>query len=141
MAVLVVDAGSGAPGDAVALALAVDLHADARGLVLLGVHRHDVGEVDRPLLLDHAAYGLVALGVTDLLRALVALDDVQALHVDLLLLGVDAEHAAGLPAVLATDDDHGVVSPDAGHVRCSFPGPRARGGVQDQAAKPFGLRD
>ena len=58
---------------------------------------------------------LGALGVADLLRALVALDDVQALDVDLLLLGVDAQHAAGLAAVLAADHDHGVVlaDPDA----------------------------
>src|SRR6478609_345355 len=111
-----VDSGSAALGDSVALALVVDLRADARRRVLLGIDRHDVGEVDRPLLLDHAADGLGALGVADLLRALVALDDVQPLHVDLLLLGVDAKHAAGLAAVLAADDDHRVVAPDAGHL-------------------------
>src|SRR6476646_3108115 len=111
-----VDSGSAALGDSVALALVVDLRADARRLALLGIDRHDVGEVDRPLLLDHAADGLGPLGVADLLRALVALDDVQPLHVDLLLLGVDAKYAAGLAAVLAADDDHRVVAPDAGHL-------------------------
>src|ERR1700704_6206772 len=100
----VVEAGLGALRDPVALALGVGLDADSGGLVLLGIHGHDVGEVDRPLLLDHAAARLGALGVADLLRALVALDDLQALHIYLLLLRVDAEHAAGLAAVLAADD-------------------------------------
>ena len=58
--------------------------ADARRLVVLGVEQHHVGDVDRALLLDHAADGLGALGAGDLLRALVALDDVQALDVDAL---------------------------------------------------------
>ena len=45
-------------------------------------------------------------------RALVALDDVQALDVDPVLLGLDAQDLAGLAAVLAADDDDLVVAPD-----------------------------
>src|SRR4029079_9710185 len=93
--------------------------ADARGLLVLGVDEHDVGDVDGAFLLDHAADRLRALGAAALLRALVALDDVQALDVDPLLLGVHPEDRARLAAVLAADDDHFVVAADLGptHVR------------------------
>jgi hypothetical protein len=80
--------------------------------------------VDRAFLLDHAADGLGTLGAAHLLGALVALDDVEAPDVDPLALGVDSEDLAGLPAVLAADDDDVVVAADLrSHVR----GPPARG--------------
>src|SRR5919112_1699944 len=93
--------------------LAGDAHAGA--LLVLGIDEHDVGDVDRGFLLDHAADRLRALRLADLLRALVALDDVQALDVDPLPLGVHPEDRAGLAAVLATDHDHLVVAAD---LRC-----------------------
>ena len=58
-------------------AAAVDRpHADPGRLVVGGVEKHDVGDVDRPLLLDDASLA-APLGVRDGTRALVALDDVQ----------------------------------------------------------------
>jgi hypothetical protein len=42
----------------------------------------------------------------------VALDDVQALDVDPLVLGVDAEDASRLATVLAADDDDLIVRAD-----------------------------
>ena len=57
----------------------------------VALDQHHVGHVDRPLLLDHATDLLRSLGVADLLGAHVALDDVQPLHVHLVLLGVDAQ--------------------------------------------------
>src|ERR687887_1280048 len=91
--------------------------ADARRLLVLGIDEHDVGDVDRAFLLDHAAHLLGPLGVRHLHGALVALDDVQTLDVDPLLLRVHAQDAAGLPAVLAADDDNLVVTTDLGHAR------------------------
>src|SRR5215207_10016133 len=87
-------------------------HADARRTAVVRVDEHDVGDVDRAFLLDDAADLLGALRVGDLHRALVALDDVQPLDVDALLLGVDAQHLALLAAVLAADDDDLVVATD-----------------------------
>src|SRR4051794_4385016 len=93
--------------DAVAPAvLAGDAHAGA--LLGLGVDEHDVADVDGALALDDAGLTLRRVGQ----RALVALDDVQALDVDPLLLGVHAEHLARLAAVLAADDDDLVVGTD-----------------------------
>src|SRR5664280_2130199 len=84
------------------------------GFPSLGVDQHHVGDVDRTLTLNHPA-GLLAAG--RLGRALVALDDVKALDVHALLLGLDAQDLAGLAAVLTADDDHLVVASDAcGHV-------------------------
>jgi hypothetical protein len=68
--------------------------------------------VDRAFLLDDAAHGLGPLGAANLLGALVALDDVQALDVDPLLRGIHAQDPSGLPAVLAADDDDLVVAAD-----------------------------
>src|SRR3954452_2700399 len=102
--------------------LAGDPHAG--GLLVLGVVEHHVGDVDGAFLLDHAADRLRPLGAANLLRALVALDDVQSLDVDPVLLRVDAQDATGLAAVLAADDDDLVVAADLGsHVR----GPPAPG--------------
>src|SRR6202022_4620383 len=92
------------------MALAVDhLDPDPGRLAVLGVQHHHVREMDRPLLLDHAAHLLRALRAGDLLRLLVTLDDVQALDIDLLLLRVDAQHLAAFAAVLAADHLHLVV--------------------------------
>src|SRR3954465_14265576 len=103
-------------------ALAGDPHAGR--LLVLRVDEHHVGDVDRAFLLDHAADRLRPLGAAYLLRALVALDDVQALDVDPGLLGVHAQDLAGLAAVLAADDDDLVVAADLrSHVR----GPPAPG--------------
>src|SRR5919201_516354 len=102
------------PGHAHALpVLAGDPH--ARGLLVLGIDEHDVGDVDRAFLLDHAADRLRPLRAANLLRALVALDDVEALDVDPLLLGVYPQDGAGLAAVLAADDHDLVVAAD---LRC-----------------------
>src|ERR671923_1762760 len=87
--------------------LAGDPH--ARGLLVLGIEEHDVGDVDRAFLLDHAAYLLGPLGAPNLLRALMALHDVETLDEDALLARLDAEHAARLAAVLAADHDDLVV--------------------------------
>src|SRR5215218_1285432 len=103
-----VDAGAGTACDAEASALA-DLDADAGRLAVLGVEQHHVGHVDRPLALDHAGDRVGTAGR----RALVALDDVEALDEDLVLLAIDAQDTAGLAAVLAGDHDHLVVSANA----------------------------
>src|SRR4051812_11289456 len=93
--------------------LAGDPH--ARGLLVLGIDEHDVGDVDRAFLLDHAADLLGPLRAANLLRALVALDDVEALDKDPVVLRVHPQHGAGLAAILAADDDHLVVAAD---LRC-----------------------
>src|SRR5687767_12219259 len=71
----------------------------ARRLAVLRVQQGHVGDVHRTLALDHADLRVRARGV----RALVALDDVDALHVDALSAPVDAEDLAGLALVLARD--------------------------------------
>src|SRR5690606_30780233 len=103
-----VDALAGATGDAEASALA-DLDPDPGRLAVLGVERHHVGDVDRPLALDHAGRRVRPAGA----RALVALDHVKALDVSPLLRRLDAQHLSGLAAVLAGDHHHLVVSADA----------------------------
>src|SRR4051812_5974070 len=82
--------------------------AHARGLVVLRVDEHDVGDVDGTFLLHDAAGGLHRVGGRE--GALVALDDVQTVDVDPGLLGVHAQDLAGLAAVLAADDDDLVVA-------------------------------
>ena len=86
--------------------LAGDPHAGR--LLGLGVDEHDVADVDRALALDDAGLALGCVGQ----RALMALDDVQALDVDPGLLRVHAEDLARLAAVLAADDDDLVVATD-----------------------------
>ena len=68
--------------------------------------------MDRAFLLDHTADLLGALRAGDLLRSLMALDDVEALDVHAVLLGLDAQHLAALAAVLAADHEHLVVGLD-----------------------------
>src|SRR3954471_1596870 len=98
----------GALGDAHAGALRGAGGADARGLLVLRVEDRDVGDVDPALALDHADLGIGPR----LIRALVALDDVEALDVDARALAVHPKHLAGLALVLAGDDDHLVVGAD-----------------------------
>src|ERR1700674_40453 len=82
-----VEPRSGALGHAEALtALALDAH--ARGLAGLGVDQHHVGDMDRALALDHATDRLGALRVAHLARTRMALDHVQPLDVEALLLGL-----------------------------------------------------
>src|SRR4051812_19902613 len=87
--------------------------ADTRGLLGLGVDEHDVADVDGAFALDDAGLTLGSVGQ----RALMALDDVQALDVHPLLGGLDTEHLPRLAAVLAADDDDLVVTADlqSGH--------------------------
>src|SRR5690242_2676081 len=103
-----VQLASRAPRHAHATTVLVATHADAGRLVVLGIHDRHVGDVDRPLALDHAD-GLVGPAGG---RALVALDHVQALDVDAVLRAVHAEHLARLALVLAGDDDHLVIGAD-----------------------------
>src|SRR5512144_3258933 len=96
-----------AGGDAHAAALAA-LDAHPRGQLVRRVEDRHVGDVQRPLLLDHADRHVRAAGQ----RALVAFDHVEALDVHALALGVDPDHLAGLALVLAGDDDDLVVGAD-----------------------------
>src|SRR5918997_6144060 len=70
--------------------------ADARRLLVLRVQQRDVRDVHRALALDHADLRVGARGV----RARVALDDVDPLDVDPVVLAVHAEDLAGLALVL-----------------------------------------
>src|SRR5215213_6960305 len=106
-----VELASRAPRHAHAAAVRVAAHADAGRLVVLGIHDRDIGDVDGRLALDHADLRVGAGRV----RALVALDHVQALDVDLVGLAVHPQHAAGLALVLAGDHDDLVVGADLHH--------------------------
>src|SRR3954447_7609361 len=97
----------GPSGDAVAAATLAD-DPDARPLLGLGVDELDVGDVDGSLALDDAGLDLRGVGE----GALMALDDVDALDADPLLLGVDLQDLAGLTAVLAADHDDFVIGTD-----------------------------
>src|SRR5215211_1399099 len=92
-------------------AMSVDLGARARRLVVLRVQQRHVGDVDGTLALDHADRRVRARRV----RALVALDDVDALHEDAVLGPVHADDLAGLALVLARDHDDLVVTAQLHH--------------------------
>src|SRR3954469_8697270 len=77
--ILLFEALPAAAADAHHPARVVALGADPRGLVRLRVERHHVRDVDRALLLDHAADLAAALNVADRARLLVPLLDVQPL--------------------------------------------------------------
>src|SRR5687767_11249564 len=98
-----------AAGDALAVAIGVTRDRDPRGLLVLGVDDRHVGDVDRPLLLDHTDLHVGATGQ----RALMALDHVQALDVHAVLARIGADDLAGLALVLAGDDDDVVLGADA----------------------------
>src|SRR4051812_38822647 len=91
-----------------AAAVLVAAHADAGRLVVLGIDDRHVRDVDPRLALDHADLGVRARRV----RALMALDHVQALDEHLVGLAVDPQDLAGLPLVLARDHDDLVVGAD-----------------------------
>src|SRR3954463_7929081 len=95
-------------GHAHATAIVATTHADAGRLVVLGIDDRHVGDVDPRLALDDPDLG-VRVGRV---RALVALDHVQALDEDLVGLAVDPQDLAGLALVLAADDDDLVVAAD-----------------------------
>src|SRR5215218_6975483 len=100
-----VDLGAGALGHAHARALLRPARPDARRLAVLRIQQRHVGDVHRTLALDDADRRVRARGV----RLLMALDDVDALHVDAVLGPVDADDLAGLALVLARDHDDLVV--------------------------------
>src|SRR3954471_14818474 len=103
-----VDLRPRALGDAGLLAVGRDRRAEARRLLVLGVDQRHVGDVDGAGPLDDADLGVRV----ERARALVALLDVQAVDVDLVLLAVHADDAPGLAAVLAADHDDLVVAAD-----------------------------
>src|ERR1700739_1526527 len=96
-----VPAGSRGLGHALTAAV-LALHADTRGLALLGVDQHHVGDVNGALALDHPARRAFSTRVSAL-RAHVALDHVQPLDVDTLLGRLDAQELAPLAALPAGD--------------------------------------
>src|SRR5215207_1477690 len=100
-----VDLGARALGHAHACPLLGAARPHARRLVIPGVQERHVGDVHRRFALDHADLRVRAARI----RALVALDDVDALHVDAVLGAVDADDLAGLALVLARDHDDLVV--------------------------------
>src|SRR5215218_675806 len=108
---LLVQLRAGALGDAHPVAVLVTADPDARRLVVLRVHDRHVGDVDRPLLLDHAHRGVGPARH----GARVALDHVDTLDVDAVALGLGADDLARAALVLAGDDDHGVVGADLHH--------------------------
>src|SRR3954451_4865224 len=103
--------GPGALGDPHAVTLLRARHADARRFLVLRVQDRHVGDVDPALALDHADRRVGASRV----RALVALDHVDALDEDLPTAAVDPDDLAGLALVLAGDHDDLVVGADLHH--------------------------
>src|SRR5215211_6867683 len=114
-----VDLGARALGDAHAPPVLGAARPHARRLAVLRVEQRHVGDVDGTLALDHADRRVRAPRV----RALVALDDVDALDVDAVARPVDADDLAGLAPVLARDHDDLVVGAEL-HLRA--PPGRAR---------------
>src|SRR5690606_11759841 len=108
LATSLVQLGAAALGDADPLAVAGDLHADARGLVRLGVEQLHVADVDARLLLDEAAARVLLRGLAGLA------DDVDVLDEDATLLAQDAEDLALLALVPPGDDADAVTLLDAG---------------------------
>src|SRR5215218_4118074 len=100
-----IDLGARALGDAHAPPLLGAARPHARRLALPRIQQRHVGDVDRTLALDHADLRVRAARV----RALVALDHVDALDVDALARSVDADDLARLALVLARDHDDLVV--------------------------------
>src|SRR5918999_261966 len=109
-----VDLCARALGHAQPRALFRAARAEAGRLVVLGVEQRHVGDVHRAFALDHADLRVRARRV----RALVALDDVDALDVDAVARPVDAEDPARLALVLARDHDDLVVGAQL-HVRAA----------------------
>src|SRR6202521_3346277 len=95
-AISAIDLCSRAFGDAYFLAIRLNLEAYAGRLAVLADDR-DVGQVDRRLFRDDAAFLVLGL-------LLVALDEVDAAHQRLVLVGTHLEHLAG--ATLVATDQH-----------------------------------
>src|SRR5687767_8972179 len=79
---------------------------DARLLARLRVDDRDLRDVQRRLFVDDAA------GLARPTRLLVALDDVETLDVQAVVLGQDLAHAPGLAAVFPAQHDDGVAGAD-----------------------------
>src|ERR1700730_7723312 len=105
-AVSAIDLCSRALGDAYLLAIRLNLEAYAGRLAVLA-DVGDVGQVDRRLLGDDAA--LLGLGLL-----LVALDEIDAAHQRLVVVGAHLEHLAGTALVAAVQHDDLVALPDLG---------------------------
>src|SRR5499427_845725 len=102
-----IDLGSRTLGDPDLLAVRLDLEADAGRLAILGIGDRDVGQLDRQLLGDDAAFLLRGL-------ALVTLDHVDAAHQRAALAGAHLDHLAGAALVAAGQHDHLVALADLG---------------------------
>src|SRR6202020_1475190 len=105
-AVSAIDLCSRALGDAYLGAVRLNLETNAGRLAVLADDRN-VGEVDRRLFRDDAA--LLVLGLL-----LVALDEVDAAHQRLAVVGTHLEHLAGTTLVAARQHDDLVALPDLG---------------------------
>src|SRR5215213_152403 len=104
-AMALVDLRAGALGHAHARALLRAARSHARRLAVLRVQQRHVGDVHRALALDHADLRIGTRGV----RALMALDHVDALDVHAIARAVDADDLARPALVLARDHDDLVV--------------------------------
>src|SRR5579871_4453430 len=105
-AVSAIDLCSRTFGDAYLGSIFLNLETDAGRLAVLADER-DVGQVDRRLFRDDAA--LLVLGLL-----LVALDEVDAAHQRLAVVGTHLEHLAGAALVAARQHDDLVALPDLG---------------------------
>src|SRR5436309_11917352 len=104
-----VDLRAAAPGDAHPLAVLQQLGADARGLLRLGIHQRQVGDVDAAVLLHDPAFRRRRVAAA----LVMALEHHQLLHDGALLLVVDLQHLAGLALLLSGEDEHVVTLLDA----------------------------
>src|SRR5215813_1700351 len=102
-----IDLGSRTLGDPDLLAVRLDLEADAGRLAVLGIGDRDVGQMDRQLLGDDAAFLLRGL-------ALVTLDHVDAAHERAVLGRAHLDHLAGAALVATGQHDHLVALADLG---------------------------
>ena len=97
------------------LLAALDLVGDAGALAALGADHLDLAGVDSGLALDNAALLALTAGLD------VAGDHVAAFHNDLALAGDGAQHLTLLAAVLAGQDDNGVILLDLQTIHFSGP--------------------
>src|SRR5436190_194202 len=108
-----IDLGSRALGNAHARAVLLNLPADAGRLAVLGIGIGDIGEVDRRLLGDDAAFRLRRL-------LLVTLDHVDAAHERASLARTHLDHLAGATLVATGEHDDLVALADfCSHYRTS----------------------
>src|SRR6201996_4115283 len=105
-AVSAIDLCSRAFGDAYLRAIRLNLETYAGRLAVLADDRN-VGQVDRRLFRDDAAFLILGL-------LLVALDEIDATHERLALVGTHLEHFAGATLVATRQHDDLVALPDLG---------------------------